>query len=445
MLKICLIDDEDLVRVTLSDDLSEMGYVVEDFKLPGKALETLRQDFFQVVITDLKMPGMDGISLIRKAREISPKSSFIVITAFGSIETAVGAMKAGAYDYITKPFQPEEIHLILKRLEERYSLLQENLLLKTEIAAKSFFPQIVSRSEPMKKVLNMVKTIAPSDSNVLITGETGTGKELIAEAIHALSQRRDKPLIKVSCAALSRELLESELFGHVKGAFTGAVSNKTGRFEMADHGSLFLDEVDDIPIELQVKLLRVIQQKEIERVGDPRLIKLDVRMIAATKVNLYEKVKDGSFRSDLYYRLNVVPIHLPPLRQRLDDIPLLIRHFFEKFRADNPPNISPRTLQILVDYPWEGNIRELENLIERLSLVCQCNPMIPACLPDQYLPNASGKLSQKSGLEEKTSRFEREMIQMTLRQCQDNKSRAAKILQIPYSTLRSKMQKHGLS
>ncbi len=442
MLKICLVDDEDLIRIALTDDLKELGYDVDDFNSPREALAAFRSNHYNVVITDLIMPEMDGLTFMKEARKSHSNCSYLVITAFGTVETAVEAMKAGAYDYITKPFQTEEINLLLKRLEERYSLLDENIRLKAEVAAKTQLPNIVGKSKSLKDILDLIKTIAQSDSSVLITGATGTGKELVAEAIHMISLRNNKPMIKVSCAALSRELLESELFGHVRGAFTGAITKKIGRFELANRSTIFLDEVDDIPIELQVKLLRVIQEKEIERVGDTQSIKLDVRIIAATKVNLYDRIKEGKFRQDLYYRLNVVPIHLPPLRARSEDIPLLIKHFNIKYRPDNPLNFSPETLDLLMSNPWEGNIRELENIIERLSLVCQCDPVTPSCLPEKYFSQElENSLDDTLGLDYQIDDYQREKIRHVLQQTNGNKSQAARILRIPYSTLRSKMEK----
>lgn len=445
MLRICVVDDEDLVRVTLSDDLSEMGYQVKAFASPEKAFKAMEEEFFHVVISDLKMPGTDGIQFMKKVKKFYPQTSFIMITAFGTVESAVKAMKAGAYDFITKPFQPEAIQLLLKKLEERYKLLEENLRLRSQIAAQKVLPRIIGKSTKMQEIMELIQIVAPSDSNVLITGETGTGKELIAEAIHAMSPRREKQLVKVSCAVLSSQLLESELFGHMKGAFTGAVSNKIGRFELANHGTIFLDEVDDIPVELQVKLLRVIQQKEIERVGDPRPIRLDVRVIAATKVDLYQKVKEGKFRQDLFYRLNVVPIRLPPLRERKEDIPLLLRHFAKKYRPENPMRFTQKTMDNLMNQPWEGNIRELENLVERLSIVCQCDPITPACLPAQYLGNPASQKEYQLSLPERMARYECEIIQSALQQCKGNIRWAAQTLKVPYSTLRSKMEKYGLA
>lgn len=445
MFNICVVDDEDLIRISLADDLRELGYKVDDFQSPIQALEAFKKRLYNIVITDLKMPEMDGITLMKHMRELCPECSVIMITAFGTVKTAVEAMKAGAYEYVTKPFQIEEIDILLNRLQERYSLLEENVHLKAEIVAYKQFPKIVGRSRKMLDVLDLIKTIAPSDSSVLIYGETGTGKELIAEAIHALSPRSNNPLIKVSCAALTKELLESELFGHVRGAFTGATTNKVGRFELAHLGTIFLDEVDDIPLDLQVKLLRVIQQREIERVGDSKPIKLDVRILAATKENLYEKAKKREFRQDLYYRLNVVPIILPSLRQRREDIPLLISHFSKKYRPDQPLRFTQKTIDELSAMPWEGNIRELENLIERLSLLCQCDPVSSSCLPEQYFQDhLFPDTDEERSLDEKMSQFEINLIREALQQGRGNKSKAAQLLRIPYSTLRSKMEKYNL-
>ncbi len=430
--------------MTLADDLRDLGYRVDDEKNPFAALRLFEKGEYDLVITDLKMPGMDGITLMKRATKIRPHCSFLVITAFGTVESAVEALKAGAFDYITKPFRIEEIHLLLRRLEERKTLVEENVRLKAEVAASRRFPVIIGKSPAIGKILDLVKEIAPSDTSILITGETGTGKEIIAEAIHTLSPRRDRPLVKVSCAALSRELLESELFGHVKGAFTGATSDKPGRFEMANGGTIFLDEVDDIPLDLQVKLLRFIQEKEIERVGSTRTRQLDVRIIAATKVDLHRRITEGRFRRDLYYRLNVVPIEIPPLRERKEDIPALMHHFSRKFTPERPLRFSEEVIEKFLSIPWEGNVRELENIMERLSLLCRCDPVTLECLPASWNEIPPHPTEEGGNLDELVNEYEHRLIEEALRRCGGNRKRASEHLGIPYSTLRSKIKKYTI-
>jgi len=470
-----LVDDDRVARVPLRDDIREAGYEVDEAGSAEEALDLLRRNPYDVVVTDLRMPGMDGIELLERVKAQRPDAEVIVITAYGTVQTAVRAMKLGAYEYLTKPFDNEELLLLLERIRKVREVMAENLRLRRRLEEKYRLEDMVGKSHSMQEVFRLIRTVAPSDSTVLLQGETGTGKELAAYAIHELSHRRNGPFVKVSCAALSRELLESELFGHVKGAFTSAVRDKPGKFELADGGTIFLDEVDDIPLELQVKLLRVLQEREFERVGGTRTLKVDVRVIAATKVDLLERVRRGLFRKDLYYRLNVVPIRLPPLRERREDIPLLVEHFLKHFGAEGKITISPEAMKLLMDYDWPGNVRELENLIERLVVVGAGPQVRPEDLPPEVRtpvrtgergPSLEEVLRRQKELEEMirmlragtmeleigTASFEeivaakeRELIQEALRRTGGNKTKAAELLRMKLSTMRDKMRKLGLT
>ncbi|HDZ25161.1 MAG TPA: sigma-54-dependent Fis family transcriptional regulator, partial [Candidatus Aminicenantes bacterium] len=349
-MKILIVEDEDILRISIGDDLKEEGFDVSLSKSPILALDLLAKEEFEVALVDYKMPEMNGIELLKKIKERQPDCTVIIMTAFGTIQTAVEAMRLGAYDYITKPFSNEELVLAIERIVEVQSLKRENIELKEQLKERHSFHELIGKSKSMQEIYDLSSMVANSDSTVLITGETGTGKEMVADAIHYTGLRQDSPYIKVSCALFSKDILESELFGHEKGAFTGAIAEKKGRFEIADRGTIFLDDVDDIPLELQVKLLRVLQQFEFERVGGTETIKVDVRIIAASKANLLEKIKKGEFREDLYYRLNVVPIHLPPLKERKEDIPLLIDVFVEKYSSNIPMQIPNQVMDYLLNY-----------------------------------------------------------------------------------------------
>jgi two-component system response regulator PilR (NtrC family) len=367
--KILIVDDERSMRDVLSIMLKRAGYAVSTATDGEEAIGLLGSEIFDLVITDLKMPKVGGLEVLKAVKDASPDTVVLVITAFASTETAVEAMKRGAYDYVTKPFQVDEVQLIIRNALERRRLTTENALLKREIATQASFTQIIGQSEAMQKVFEIVRKVADSKSNVLICGESGTGKELVARAIHYNSARERMPFVAVNCSALPEPLLESELFGHMKGSFTGAISNKEGLFEAANGGTVFLDEIGDMSPAIQVKLLRVIQEREFRRVGGTRDVKVDVRIIAATNKDLEKAVADGTFREDLYYRLDVIPIHLPPLRMRSGDIPLLVNHFLERFgQASGKPvlGVTPDAMRLLLNHEWKGNVRELENLIERL-------------------------------------------------------------------------------
>lgn len=369
MEKILVVDDEQGLRDVLSIMLKRAGYAVTIAMDGEEAIELLNKEIFDLVITDLKMPKVDGMEVLRAVKSTSPETVVLIITAFASADSAVEAMKQGAYDYLTKPFQVDEVQLIVRNALEKRRLTTENLLLKREMASQSSFAQLVGQSDAMQKVFEVVRKVADSKSNVLICGESGTGKELVARAIHYNSVRSTMPFVAVNCSAVPETLLESELFGHMKGSFTGAISNKAGLFEIANGGTIFLDEIGDTTPTIQVKLLRVIQEREFRRVGGSQDIKVDVRIVAATNRDLEKAVADGSFREDLYYRLDVIPIRLPPLRMRTSDIPLLVNHFLERFAKESnkpKPVISSEAMHVLLGHEWRGNVRELENLIERV-------------------------------------------------------------------------------
>lgn len=449
-MKILLLEDETIQRITVRDDLLDAGHSVADFESPKEALKVLKKQTFDAILSDLKMPGMDGIEFLTEVKKISSSTEVIIMTAFATVGSAVEAMRQGAYDYITKPFELEELLQRLARIEKMLNLSKENIQLRQQLKVRHSFERLVGKSNSMKKLIDYLEIISPTNSTVLITGETGTGKELVAEAIHYHSLNAKKPFIKISCAILSRDILESELFGHEKGAFTGALRQKIGRFELAKDGSIFLDDVDDIPLDLQVKLLRVLQEREFERVGGTTIIPFKARVIISTKKNLYELVKKGKFREDLYYRLNIVPVYLHPLRDRKEDIPVLIDYFLKTINPNYIPKLDKKTVSILLDYPWEGNIRELKNLVERLSVVCKCNPIIPKCLPSEILENRHSSLplpntpENFSTLPETLAQYEIETISHAISAFYGNKEKAAKKLGIPVSTLKSKIKKYRI-
>jgi len=446
-MKILVVEDEDILRISIGDDLKEEGFDVSLSKSPILALDLLEKEEFEVALVDYKMPEMNGIELLKKIKERQPDCTVIIMTAFGTIQTAVEAMRQGAYDYITKPFSNEELVLAIERIVEVQSLKRENIELKEQLKERHSFHKLIGKSKSMQQVYDLSSMVANSDSTVLITGETGTGKEMVADAIHYTGLRQDNPYIKVSCALFSKDILESELFGHKKGAFTGAITDKKGRFELADRGTILLDDVDDIPLELQVKLLRVLQQFEFERVGGIETIKVDVRVIAASKENLLEKIKKGEFREDFYYRLNVVPIHLPPLKERKEDIPLLIDAFVEKYSSNIPMQMPNQVMDYLLNYGWPGNVRELENLIERLASTAPDGNITTSQLPSEIIWEEicpQEECLDGSCYDEVMKRTEINLIKSALEMSGGNKAKAARLLKLKVSTLRSKMEKYNL-
>ena len=460
MAHVLIVDDEINIRRVLAAMLKREGYEVTTAADGEQALQVLERTPVHVVVTDLVMPRLGGMELLRRVGAEYPDIPAIVITAHGSVDSAVAALKAGAFDYITKPFEQDELKKVIAKAARAHDLERQNVHGHPDEGAP-----LVGRSPAMRAIYDMVARVADSPSTVLITGESGTGKELVAKALHRGSSRRDKPLIKVNCAAIPKDLVESELFGYEKGAFTGAVGSKPGRFELADGGTLFLDEIGEIPVEMQVKLLRALQESEFERVGGIKTLRVDVRLIAATNRDLKSLIQDGRFREDLYYRLAVVPIALPPLRERREDIPLLVEHFIEKYDrrlGKRVEGIEEEALQILLNSSWPGNIRELENLMER-SVLFADGPRIEAhALPDSLrergpqpaVPIAAvgplGAIAAPSGASMKEivrqaqAELERELITRALEETGGNVTRAAKRLQISRKSLQVKMKELGL-
>jgi DNA-binding NtrC family response regulator len=388
---ILVVDDEEIIRDSLSEWLSDSGYGVMTVPDGASALEIIKRKNVDMMIADLKMPVMDGIELIKKAREIDPTLPVVIMTAYGTVASAIEAMKAGAYDYMEKPFCPERVEIIIKNLlahqnvvKENIALKEGNIALKKELGRKFQFEELVGKSHKMQELFELIRTVAKSNATILIQGETGTGKELVAKAIHAESLRHKGPFVSLNCAALPESLLESELFGHEKGSFTGAIAQKKGKFELAHMGTIFLDEIGDISPNIQVHLLRVIQEREFSRVGGNELIKVDVRIITSTNRDLKKRIEEGKFREDLFYRFNVVPLQIPPLRERTEDIPLLARYFLRKYNTENNKNIrdfSPEAIDFFMKYLWPGNVRELENVIEHSVVVSQSDLIIIDNLP----------------------------------------------------------------
>ena len=436
---ILIVDDETVVRDSLGKWFEEEGYNVETATTARDALLKLPGQRWDVALVDIKMPGMDGLELQRKIREVDPEILIIIMTGYASVETAVQALKDGAYDYITKPFDPDDLaHLVRKALEHRRTK-EENVRLRESLETTQTV-ELVGNSLAMQKVQEMIRTVASTDTTVLIRGESGTGKELVAQAVHNLSPRRYMPLMVIHCGALTETLLESELFGHEKGAFTGALYRKKGKFEVAEGGTVFLDEISDISLKTQTDLLRVLQEREITRVGGTQTIKVDFRAVAATNRDLEGLVKEGTFRPDLYYRLNVFSIELPPLRERREDIPLLADHFLQKYaRAMNKrfTSISRAALDKLMDYGWPGNVRELENAIER-ALVVGREPEIQRADLPLSLQGGSGPPAGPS-----LDDVERAHILKTLEACDWNQTKAAKVLDIDRVTLYNRIKKYG--
>ena len=440
--KILVADDEAAIRESLGEWLSDVGHDVLTAEDGPQALGIIEKEKPSIVIADLVMPGMDGIELLKKAKEISPGIEVIIITAYGSIPTAITAMKEGAYDYIEKPFCPEKAELLINRLVEHQQLLEENISLHRKLEEQYRFENIIAKSPKMRRVIEIIKVVAMSNATVLITGESGTGKELVARAIHSQSYRKDKPFVAVSCAALPESLLESELFGHEKGAFTGAYAQRRGKFEAADRGTLFLDEIGEMSANIQVHLLRVLEEKELTRVGGNELIKVDVRVISATNKDIKKAVADGQFREDLYYRLNVVTVELPPLRERKEDIPLLAQHFLKKFAVENKKEVvafSPEAVDLLMKYEWPGNVRELENAIERAVILSKDSYIKAVDLPQQ-----EGLVARSTQLGKSITEVEKNHILNILNETNGNYSQAARILGISRVSLYNKIKAYRL-
>ncbi|OYT17053.1 MAG: sigma-54-dependent Fis family transcriptional regulator [Bacteroidetes bacterium 4572_77] len=445
-MKVYVVDDERIIRVSLADELRDVGYEVYEFANAISALQQIKTHTPHIVITDLKMPDMDGIEFLQKIKAFNPCIYVVLMTAFSTVETAVEAMKLGAYDYVSKPFDNEEMLMTIERILELKQIKEENKELKIKLKQDYDFSSYVGNSQEVKKTFDLVKIIAQKSTSILLVGETGTGKELLTNIIHYNSQQSKKPLVKVSCAILSREIFESELFGHEKGAFTGATSDKIGRFEKANGGTLYLDDIDDVPLDLQVKLLRALEEREIERLGGSKTIKIDIRLIASTKKDLRKMVDKGLFREDLYYRLNVFPIQLPALRDRPSDIVELTQHFVSIFSDSKHKEIEPQVFDILKAYPFPGNVRELRNLAERLTLLSMENKISVDIIPFE-IKNVGFQANcfnfEHKDLNQIVEEVEKNAIQYALDKSLGNKAKAAVILGLPASTLKSKITKYN--
>ncbi|MEK7701793.1 MAG: sigma-54 dependent transcriptional regulator [candidate division NC10 bacterium] len=450
--RVLVVDDERSMRDLLAIMLKQAGHDVALAEGGAQAIDSLKRESFDLVITDLRMREVDGLAVLRAATEHSPQTVVLMITAFASTETAVEAMKLGAYDYITKPFKMDEIKLTVANALERKRLQDENRALKRQLRRERGFETFLGRSRQMLDIFETIRKAADSPSTVLVTGESGTGKELVARAIHEASPRRSGPFVSLNCGAIPETLMESELFGHVKGAFTGAVASTTGLFSAANGGTLFLDEITEVPPSVQVKLLRAIQEREVRRVGDTRDVKVDVRLIAASNRDVAKAVVGGMLREDLFYRLNVIPIHLPPLRERREDIPLLVAHFVKKVSAElgRPVRgVTPEVLTILESYHWPGNIRELENVIERALVLGSVDMLDADALPpDLRRPrdaDATPVEIPEDGLdlEATLDQIERRYIQMALARTGGVQTRAAELLRVSFRQLRYKLQKYA--
>ena len=449
--RILIVDDEQVQLEMLEGFLVKQGYEAAGAEDGQKALEKFKSGAFDLVLTDFRMPGMDGIQLLREVRRLQPQALVVIMTAYGTVGTAVAAMKEGAYDYLTKPIDLDELLLLIQRVEREVRLGEENRELKEQLREKFKVNFIVSASRQMEEALNLAGRVSQSSATVLILGESGTGKELIARAIHYSSPRADKPFVKVNCAALPENLLESELFGHEKGAFTGAVARRVGRFELADQGSIFLDEIGDLSPTLQMKLLRVLQEKEFERVGSNQTIRSDVRVIAATNRNLEEAIQKGTFREDLYYRLNVVTVSLPPLRERKEDIPLLVEHFLKKYSTENKKKVtslSKEARDLLMRYDFPGNVRELENIVERAVVLCRGEALTTQDLPLNLREGKAEAILEKDRggrtLPDTLDEIESQLIRKALEGSGGVQTKAAEELGISERVLRYKMKKYGI-
>ncbi|OGP30007.1 MAG: histidine kinase [Deltaproteobacteria bacterium GWC2_42_11] len=460
MSSILVIDDEESMRHMLSIILKKEGYDVVCAGNGEQALTVLKKQDFDFILCDIKMPKMDGIEFLKRLKTPPPSPSplegegrgggvVIMMSAYGTIDTALECMKLGAYDYISKPFKPDEIILTLKKAEEREKLKRENIRLK-ETLSKEYQSEIITKDKKMLDMLNLVKKVSDYNTTVLITGESGTGKELAARAIHYSGVRRDRSFIPVNCGAIPKNLIESELFGHVKGAFTDAIRTKTGLFEESDKGTIFLDEIGELPMDMQIKLLRVLQDGEIRKVGDTKAVKVDVRVIAATTKNLSEEIKKGGFREDLFYRLNVIQIHLPPLRERKDDIPVLAEYFLKQYCerfGKVIKYIDADAMEALLNYRWHGNVRELENVIERAAILEDGEMITPECLPFMETQDTRRLQTQEVSdfsIKRAEDDIEKELIKKALNATGGNRTHAAKLLEISHRALLYKIKEYGL-
>ncbi|MFL5455430.1 MAG: sigma-54-dependent transcriptional regulator [Myxococcales bacterium] len=450
---ILIVDDEEPIRQVLTEVLGGHGYVVRAAADGEEALRELSARDYDAIVTDVRMPKMDGLSLVRAVQQVAPEATVIVMSAYGSHDLAIEAMKAGAYDYLGKPFRPDEVLLVLRKAEERERLRLENRRLRREIEASRAQPGIIAESAAMKEVLRVVAKVAPAKTTVLIMGESGTGKELVSRAVHELSPRKGGPFVAVNCGAIPDQLIESELFGHAKGAFTGAQSAKRGLFEEADSGTLLLDEIGELPLQLQPALLRALQEGEIRRVGDARSIKVDVRVLAATNRDLAQEVAQGKFREDLFYRLNVVAVKLPPLRERADELPILAERFVAQHAARlgiPRKDLSAEALQLLREWRWPGNVRELETALARALVLSEADEIEAAALPEEMRgarkPSGPPETPQEGDLSVKRAQraLEADLIRRALERTGGNRSRAAELLELSPRALLYKIREYGL-
>jgi two-component system response regulator AtoC len=450
--RILVVDDEESLRHVLSVVLKKQGYLVDTADNGETALVKLAEQRYQFILSDIMMPRMDGTRFLQEAVTRNVPSTIIMMSAYGTLDTAIECMKLGAYDYISKPFKNDEIVLVLKKAEERERLKEENRRLREEIVHEYSFGSIISRNERMREIFDLIRRVCDFKTTVLIGGESGTGKELVARALHYNSRRQQSPFVAVNCGAIPESLLESELFGHVRGAFTDAVVDKAGLFEQADGGTLFLDEVGEMPLSLQVKLLRVLQDEEVKRVGGSSTRRVDVRVVSASARQLEDEVRAGRFREDLYFRLNVFVIALPPLRERLEDVPLLAEHFLAKFARAFGRQVSgctPEALQALVNYPWPGNVRELENVVERGVILCDGTLLDMDCLPERVIGATGTGLGfaltgDSLSIKQAEITLEKELIRRALEKTGGNRTHAARLLDISHRSLLYKLKEYGL-
>jgi two-component system response regulator AtoC len=450
--RVLIVDDEENFRHMLSVILKKEGYDVEAASNGEEALQKVTLSPYDQVLCDIRMPKMDGLDFLNEAKKAGVDSTIIMMSAYGTVDIAIEAIKLGAYDYISKPFKPDEVILTLKKAEERERLRRENELLRKEVKKEYSFENIISKNKQMQKIFEVITKVAQYKSTILITGESGTGKELVARALHYNTDRAQNPFVAVNCGAIPENLLESELFGHAKGAFTDAIRTKKGLFEEADGGTLFLDEIGELPPQLQVKLLRVLQEGEIRRIGESKPIQVDVRIVAATVKDLVKEVNEGRFRDDLFYRINVLPIHIPPLRERNEDVPLLTTHFIRKYSqamSKNVVGIDSRALEALMNYKWYGNVRELENTIERAIVLADRENIEIENLPLE-IQNFQEEIPLEPLAEEeysikKSSRFlEMNLIKKALKKTKGNHTHAAKLLEISHRALLYKIKEYGI-
>ncbi len=444
---ILIVDDDRLVSDFMSETFANGPYEIEIADSGDAAAERITRRDYDLIFSDVKMPGLNGIELLKRVKKVSPETVVIMMTAYGTVRNAVEAMKEGAYEYLLKPFGPDEASIAAERALEHHRLVRENRLLRHAIAEKYSFERLVGKSASMRRIYSLIESVADSRATVLITGESGTGKELVAKAIHYHGARKDAAFVALNCAALPEALIESELFGHEKGAFTNAVRQKRGHFEIADGGTLLLDEISEMPAGLQAKLLRVLQEREIQRLGSEVKLPIDVRIIATSNRHLPTEIEAGNFRDDLYYRLNVIPIHLPPLRERPEDMPALIEHFIDRYNAENnrsAKRITDRVLHLFENYSWPGNVRELENYIERAVVVAKSDILTPDDFPSELFIGGARKQPETIRSGATIREMERSLILKTLEDQGGNQTRAADLLGISTRTLRNKLYEYGV-